>query len=164
MPKNEKLRAEIVQLHCNVLVAGHGERWKIMELVTRNYWWQEVTGNMEGCNMYQRIKNQTKIPVEKLKLSKVSKKLQTYLTINSITKLLLVAEKDTILVVCNRLFKMTYFVIMTEETSAEGLTRLFRDNVWKLYCQSCKYWTIFYFIFIFIFIFCLYFIQSQDGA
>jgi len=46
-----------------------------MELVTRNYWWQEVTGNMEGCNMYQRIKNQTKIPVEKLKLSKVSKKL-----------------------------------------------------------------------------------------
>jgi len=75
MPKNEELRAEIVQLHYNVLVAGHGERWKIMELVTRNYWWPEVTGNMKGCNMYQRIKNQTKIPVEKLKLSKISKKL-----------------------------------------------------------------------------------------
>jgi len=75
MPKNEELRAEIVQLHYNVLVARHGERWKIMELVTRNYWWPEVTGNMKGCNMYQRIKNQTKIPVEKLKLSKISKKL-----------------------------------------------------------------------------------------
>ena len=75
MPKNKELRAEIVQLHYNVLVAGHGERWKIIELVTRNYWWPEVTGNMEGCNMYQRIKNQTKIPVKKLKLSKVSKKL-----------------------------------------------------------------------------------------
>ena len=73
--KNKNLRVEIIQLHYNVLVAGHGERWKIIELVTRNYWWPEVTGNMEGCNMYQRIKNQTKIPVKKLKLSKVSKKL-----------------------------------------------------------------------------------------
>jgi len=28
---------------------------------------------------------------------------------------------------------MTHFVAMTEETSAEGLARLFRDNVWKLH-------------------------------
>ena len=29
--------------------------------------------------------------------------------------------------------KMTYFVATTKEMSAEGLTRLFRDNVWKLH-------------------------------
>ena len=28
---------------------------------------------------------------------------------------------------------MTHFVATTEETSAEGLARLFRDNVWKLH-------------------------------
>ena len=28
---------------------------------------------------------------------------------------------------------MTHFVAMTEGTSAEGLARLFRDNVWKLH-------------------------------
>ena len=28
---------------------------------------------------------------------------------------------------------MTYFVATTEETSAESLARLFRDNVWKLH-------------------------------
>ena len=49
--------------------------------------------------------------------------------VDFITKLPVVAEKDTILVVCNRLSKMTYFVAMTEETLAEGLARLFRDNV-----------------------------------
>ena len=38
-----------------------------------------------------------------------------------------------ILVVCDRLSKITYFVATTEETSAEGLARLFRDNIWKLY-------------------------------
>jgi len=28
---------------------------------------------------------------------------------------------------------MIYFVVTTEETSAEGLVRLFWDNIWKLY-------------------------------
>ena len=44
-------------------------------------------------------------------------------------KLLLVARKDAILVVCDRLFKMTYFVATIKGTLAEGLVRLFRDNV-----------------------------------
>ena len=48
-------------------------------------------------------------------------------------KLPVVAEKDAILVVCNRLSKMTHFVATTEETSAEGLAKLLRDNVWKLH-------------------------------
>jgi len=53
--------------------------------------------------------------------------------VNFITKLLVVAGKDAILVVCNRLSKMTYFVATIEGTLAEGLVRLFRDNVWKLH-------------------------------
>ena len=28
---------------------------------------------------------------------------------------------------------MIHFVVMTEEISVEGLTRLFRDNIWKLH-------------------------------
>jgi len=50
-----------------------------------------------------------------------------------ITKLPLVAGKDTILVVYDRLSKMIHFMAMTEGTSAEGLAKLFRDNIWKLY-------------------------------
>ena len=48
-------------------------------------------------------------------------------------KLLIVAEKDAILVIYNRLPKMTHFVATMEETSVEGLARLFRDNMWKLH-------------------------------
>jgi len=36
--KDKELRAEIIQLHHDVLAAGHGGRWKTVELVTRNYW------------------------------------------------------------------------------------------------------------------------------
>ena len=44
-------------------------------------------------------------------------------------EIILVAEKDVILVVCNRLSKIMHFVATTEETLVEGLARLFRDNV-----------------------------------
>jgi len=49
--------------------------------------------------------------------------------VDFIIKLLLVAGKDAIIVVCDRLSKIVYFVVTTEGTSAEGLVRLFRDNI-----------------------------------
>jgi len=79
------------------------------------------------------MKNRTEEPAGKLKLSEVSEKLWTHLTVDFITKLLVVVEKDMILVVCDRLSKMAHFVAMMEGTSVEGLARLFRDNIWKLH-------------------------------
>ena len=79
------------------------------------------------------MKNRTEEPAGKLKLSEVPQKTWTHLTVDFITKLPVVAGKDAILVVCDRLSKMTHFVATTKETSAEGLARLFRDNVWKLH-------------------------------
>ena len=37
------------------------------------------------------------------------------------------------MVVVNRLTKIVHFIPTTEKTSAEGLARLFRDNMWKLH-------------------------------
>jgi len=135
--KDEELRVEVVQLHHDVLVVGHGGRWKTVELVTRSYWWLGVTRDVgryvEGCDLCQRMKNRTEEPVGKLKLGKVPKKLWSHLTVDFIMKLPVVAGKDAILVVYNRLSKMTHFVAMTERTSSEGLARLFWDNMWKLH-------------------------------
>ena len=71
--------------------------------------------------------------VGKLKLSKILEKPWTYLMVDFITKWPLVAVKDAILIVCNRLSKIIYFVVTTEGTSAEELVRLFRNNIWKLH-------------------------------
>jgi len=79
------------------------------------------------------MKHKTEAPIEKLKLSKVPEKPWIHLIIDFITKLPLVARKDAILVVCNKLSKMTHFVTTMEKTIAEGLVRLFKDNMWKLY-------------------------------
>jgi len=50
-----------------------------------------------------------------------------------ITKLPLAQGYDSILVVVDRLTKIVYFILTIEKTLAEGLARLFRNNVWKLH-------------------------------
>ena len=135
--KNEELRAEVIQLHHDIPAVGHGGRWKTVELVMRNYWWPGVTRNIgkyvEGYDLCQRMKNRTEELAGKLKLSEVSKKPWSHITVDFITKLPVVAGKDVILVVCDQLSKMTHFVATTKGTSAERLTRLFQNNIWKLH-------------------------------
>ena len=76
--KDEELRVEIIRLHHDMLAAGHGGRWKMVELVTRNYWWLGVTRDVgkyvEGYDLCQRMKNRTEEPAGKLKLSEVPQK------------------------------------------------------------------------------------------
>ena len=38
VPKDDKLKAEIIKLYYNTPVGGHGGQWKMVELVTRNFW------------------------------------------------------------------------------------------------------------------------------
>ena len=59
-------------------------------MMTRNYWWPEVTRDigryMEGCDLCQRMKNRTEEVAEKLKLSEVPKKLWSHLIVDFIMK------------------------------------------------------------------------------
>jgi len=80
-------------------------------------------------NMCQRIKNRMEVLVRKLKLSEILEKLCIYLMVNFITKLPLVAKKNTILVVYDRMSKITYFIATTKDTSVEELVWLFQNNM-----------------------------------
>ena len=94
---------------------------------------KDVGKYVDKCYLYQRMKNKMEAPAGKLIVNEISERLQTYLTVNFIMKLLLVVSKNVILVVCNRLSKTAYFMATIEETLAKGLVRLFRDNVQKLH-------------------------------
>ena len=37
IPKDKKLRVEIIQLHHDIPIAEYKEKWKMTELVIRNY-------------------------------------------------------------------------------------------------------------------------------
>jgi len=78
VPKDEKLRAEVIRLHHDMPVGGHGGQWKMTELVTRNFWWlgvsREVKQYVEGCDACQRNKNRTQAPAGKLMPNSIPEK------------------------------------------------------------------------------------------
>jgi len=137
VPRDKKLRAEVIQLYHDMPVGGHGGQWKMTELVTRNFWWPGVTKKVkkyiEGYDTCQRNKNQKEAPAGKLILNTVPEKPWTHISVDFITKLLLAQGYDSILIVCNRMMKIAHFVPTMEKTSAEEVARLFLDNVWKLH-------------------------------
>jgi len=137
VPKDEKLRAEIIRLHHDTPVGGHGGQWKMTELVTRNFWWPGVSREMkryvEGCDVCQRNKNRIQAPVGKLMPNSIPEKPWSHISADFITKLPLAQGYDSILVVVDRLTKMAHFIPTTEKMTAGGLAQLFRDNVWKLH-------------------------------
>jgi len=88
---------------------------------------------VKGCDACQRNKNYTEQPVGKLMPNSIPEKPWAHILADFITKLPLAQGYDSILVVVDQLTKMVYFILTIEKISAEGLARLFRDNVWKLH-------------------------------
>ena len=131
------LRVEVMRRHHSTAVGGHRGRWKTTELVGRNYWWpgmtKEVAKYVEGCDLCQRYKNRAEAPAGKLMPNSIPEKPWRHISADFIVKLPLAQGYDTILVVCDCLTKMAHFIPTTEKTTAAGLARLFRDNVWKLH-------------------------------
>jgi len=107
------------------------------ELIVRNYWWpgviKEVGRYVDGCDACQRYKNRSEVPAGKLMPNAIPEKPWSHILADFITKLLLAQGYDAILVVYDHFSKMAHFIATMEKTSAEGLTKLFRDYVWKLH-------------------------------
>jgi len=124
---------EIIRLHYDMPVGDYEGQWKIVELVTRNFWWpgviKEVKQYIEGCDACQQNKNCTEQPVGKLMPNSIPEKPGTHILADFITKLPLAQGYDSILVVVNRLTKMVHFIPTMEKTLAKRLAQLFRDNV-----------------------------------
>jgi len=88
---------------------------------------------MEGCDQCQRMKNRAEMLTGKLRPNQIPERPWQHISVDFITKLPISKDHDSILVVCDRFSKMSHFVVTTEKTTAEGLAKLFRDNMWKLY-------------------------------
>jgi len=136
MPEGD-LRREIIQLHHDTLVEEHRGRWKMTELIGRNYWWPEIMKEVgkyiDRYDACQRYKNQSEAPAGKLMPNAILEKLWSHISADFITKLPLAQRYNTILVVCNCFSKMAHFIATTEKTSAEELAKLFQNHIWKLH-------------------------------
>ena len=75
------------------------------------------------------MKNRTEMPARKLRPNQVLERPWQYISVDFITKLPVSKCHDSILVVYDRFSKMSHLVATTEKTTAEGLARLFRNNM-----------------------------------
>jgi len=56
VPKDEKLRAEIIRLHYDMLIGGHRGQWKMVELVTRSdQGGKEICGRIRCLPVKQKL-------------------------------------------------------------------------------------------------------------
>jgi len=128
VPEGE-LRGEVIRLHHDTPVGRHEGRWKMTELVTRNYWWPGVTKEVgryvDRYDTCQRYKNRSEALAGKLMPNTILEKPWSHISANFITKLPLAQGYNTILVVCDRFSKIAHFIATTEKTLAEGLAKLF---------------------------------------
>lgn len=60
VPNSVELRRKIVKLHHDSMIAGHPGRFKTHKLVSRNYWWPNmtkfITQYIAGCDLCKRTK------------------------------------------------------------------------------------------------------------
>jgi hypothetical protein len=135
VPKNLKLRTKIVQLHHDTPVAGHPGRWKTLELVSRNYWWPNISRfigqYVNTCHACNRTKTYPQAPAGTLMPNRIPTKRWQCVTTDLITQLPASNGHEAIFVVVDRLTKQAHFAPTQNEVTSLGIARLFRDNVWK---------------------------------
>ena len=135
VPKDARLRYDIVRNHHDTPSTGHPGRWKTLELITRNYWWpgvaRYVANYVKGCDICNRTKTFPTAPTGPLKPNSIPEYPWQIVTTDLITGLPESQGFDTIWVTVDRLCKRIHIAPTTAEVDSVGVARLFRDNVWK---------------------------------
>src|ERR687887_818215 len=137
VPPTSDLRRKIVALNHDSKLAGHPGRWKTLELVSRNYWWPQISRYIgrytSTCDLCLRTKVLHQPPVGHLDPTPIPNRRWHTVSVDFIVDLPQSNGYDSVMVVVDLLSKRSHFIPMNTTISAVGPARLFRDHVWKLH-------------------------------
>src|SRR5258708_4747128 len=131
---NPQLRHDLVHVHHSAIVAGHPRHWKMLELVSWNYWWpglsRYITKFVAGCDMCNWTKTFPMQKVGKLIPNKVPDQCWQVISIDMIRELPDSKGYNAVLVVVDRLSKWIHAIPTVTSLDSTGVARLFLEHIW----------------------------------
>jgi hypothetical protein len=135
VPKDRDLRCRIIEQHHDTHIAGHAGRFKTLELISRNYWWPQMSRNIgvyvNTCDLCNQMKVQRRQPIGELHPSETPDAPWEVISIDFIVELPESHGYNTIMCVIDSLTKHTHFIPTHTTLNAEGTALLFLKAVWK---------------------------------
>jgi len=129
------LRRRIVALCHDSRIAGHAGRWKTLELVSRNYWWPQMSRYVgkyvSTCDLCLRTKIQRHPPVGELHPLPIPDTPWDTISVDFIVELPESAGHDAVMVVVDSVTKRAHFISTLTTLTAAGTARLFVQHVWR---------------------------------
>jgi RNase H-like domain found in reverse transcriptase/Reverse transcriptase (RNA-dependent DNA polymerase)/Integrase zinc binding domain/Chromo (CHRromatin Organisation MOdifier) domain/Retroviral aspartyl protease/Integrase core domain len=138
VPNVKEIKQDIMRELHDCPYSGHVGETKTRKAISRRFWWpglpKDVTHYVQTCDVCQRNKPSNQKPSGLLVPLAIPEKCWESVSMDFIVQLpLTLAECDAVLVVVDRLSKMTHLIATTTNCTAEETARLFYDNVVKLH-------------------------------
>jgi len=137
VPQNADLQRRVVSLCHDIKVAEHPGCWKTLELVSRDYWWSQMSryiGQYVGtCDLCLRTKPIRQAPVGKLHPLWILDSRWNTLSVDFVVELPLSSRHNAVIMVVDSVSKQAHFILTHTTVIAEGAARLFLHQVWKLH-------------------------------
>jgi len=137
IPNEEKLRIELIKKHHDIPTTGHGGTAKTTELIQRKYYWPHmrdlIKKYVKNCDICQRTKAVRHTPYGLLQPNQVLEKPWKSISMDFITDLPKSEGYDAILVVIDRLTKMSYFIPCHKDMNARQFAKSFIKEIFRLH-------------------------------
>ena len=138
IPDVPKLKHAILHELHDAKYSGHVGQHRTYHNVHRMYWWPGMSTDVQeyvrGCKVCQQDKSLTQAPAGKLMPIPVPEGAWDHVTADRIVSLPKTKQGHTaILVVVDKLTKMTHFAACKNESTAKDIAKLFVDKVFKLH-------------------------------
>ena len=132
-----KVRHKVLRAHHDAKTAGHPGQLRTLELVSRDYWWPQMSTYVKTyvstCDSCNRNKTFPGKPVGFLKPTEVPTRPWQHISSDLITQLPQSNGFDAILVIVCLLSKMLRLIPTTSDLSSYGMAKLFLEHVWRVF-------------------------------
>ena len=137
VPNNKKIKEEILKKNHDSVDVRHPEQQRMLELLKRNYWLpglkEDVKRYVQDCFKCQQNKVLHQRKAGKLHPLEIPQGLWQEISIDIIGPLPTSNGMDAIVIIADWFTKMICLKVTMTNVLSEGITKIYRDDIWKLH-------------------------------